>query len=203
MKRRKKMQIQSDSTAFKNVLTFLKSRIRKYGKKFDLDEFKSFIEHHIRRFVYLFHERDLQCQSLHNPTTRSTQYKSNQYVVDNIMDDSISLSIDFGSGPWINYQMNGEFNPIHDHSGVISCVIFVDIPEEINHENDDDQYQCMSNGCFEFVYDNSKTVRVTPKTGMIFIFPADLRHQVYPFKSDVERVTLSFNIDVPRLNKKS
>ena len=169
---------------------------------FDLNKFQSFVEIHIRRFVYLYHERELQCQSLHNPTTRSDQYKFNEFIVGNIMDDNIPLGLDFRGGPWINYQRCGEFNPTHDHSGVISSVIFVDIPEEIDHENDVQKYQCMSHGCLEFVYDNSKTVRVTPKTGMILVFPADLRHQVYPFQSDVERVTLSFNIETPKINEK-
>ena len=35
---------------------------------------------------------------------------------------------------------------------------------------------------------------MVPKTGDIFIFPAELKHTVYPFTSDVERVTMSFNV---------
>ena len=170
---------------------------------FDVDKFQSFVEIHIRRFLYLYHEREIQCQSLHNPTIKtSNRYKENQFIVDNIMDVSVPLILNFRGGPWINFQTKGEFNPSHDHSGVISSVIFVDIPEEIDRENDIQKYQLMSHGCLEFVYDNSRCVRITPKSGMILLFPADLRHLVYPFKSDVERVTLSFNIETPRFNIK-
>ena len=52
----------------------------------------------------------------------------------------------------------------------------------------------MRSGCLEFAYDNSCCAAITPKTGMIFLFPAHLRHTVYPFKSDVERITMSFNL---------
>ena len=29
---------------------------------------------------------------------------------------------------WVNYQKQNEYNPIHTHSGIVSFVIFVDIP---------------------------------------------------------------------------
>ena len=32
---------------------------------------------------------------------------------------------------WINFMKNGEFNPIHDHSGDISFVIYVAVPDEL------------------------------------------------------------------------
>ena len=55
------------------------------------------------------------------------------------------------------------------------------------------------NGQLEFVYADdgfnySGTYKVIPKTKQIYLFPASLRHTVYPFTSDVERVTLSFNV---------
>jgi hypothetical protein len=33
-----------------------------------------------------------------------------------------------------------------------------------------------------------------PKTSELLIFPAWLLHTVYPFKSNVERISISFNI---------
>ena len=32
------------------------------------------------------------------------------------------------------------------------------------------------------------------KSGDMILFPGEMKHAVYPFKSDVERITLSFNI---------
>ena len=36
-----------------------------------------------------------------------------------------------------------------------------------------------------------------PKTGDIFIFPASLKHYVYPFKSKVTRISVSGNLNLP------
>ena len=36
--------------------------------------------------------------------------------------------------------------------------------------------------------------KVIPKTGDMYIFPATLKHYVYPYSSEVERVTMSFNL---------
>ena len=37
---------------------------------------------------------------------------------------------------------------------------------------------------------------VTPKTGDMYIFPALLQHWVYPFKSNITRVSVSGNLEV-------
>ena len=163
---------------------------------YEPEKFKSYIDLHVRRYLYLIHERRCSLNELHEPTTRSEEYKNDIFILDKIIGDDKTLDVNFnlGGGPWVNYQKSGEFNPIHEHSGDISAIIYLDIPEEINHENDGDQYQVMRSGCLEFVYDNSKTMVITPKTGMIFLFPAELKHCVYPFKSDVERISMSFNL---------
>ena len=36
--------------------------------------------------------------------------------------------------------------------------------------------------------------RKYPVEGEIYLFPAELKHQVYPYATDVERITSSFNI---------
>lgn len=112
-----------------------------------------------------------------------------------------SISYHLGSGPWINYQKKHEFNPIHVHEGVLSAVIFIDIPEEIEKEHLqwEGRTTCPSPGMLEFVYGPKNfmsygSYKVTPKTGQMYIFPADLKHCVYPFTSDVTRITMSFNI---------
>ena len=46
------------------------------------------------------------------------------------------------------------------------------------------------------------TWKVIPKTGDMYIFPAELKHAVYPFKSNVERITMSLNIfDILRVEE--
>ncbi len=105
------------------------------------------------------------------------------------------------SGPWINFYRNHEFNPIHQHSGDLSVVICIDIPLEIEEERQ--RYFKKTNmpcrGQLEFVegttgYMLPGSFKVIPKTGDMYIFPATLKHCVYPYSSEVERVTMSFNL---------
>jgi len=161
------------------------------GAILDLDLFRSFIDIHIKRFLYLNHERRYDLNELHKPTSRTREHKADLHIVETIINQTLKYDL---SNPWVNFQKKGEFNPIHEHIGIISAIMFIDIPEDIDHENDCDEHQIMSHGCLEFVYDNSKTMIITPKTGMIFLFPSELKHCVYPFKSDVERITMSFNL---------
>ena len=103
------------------------------------------------------------------------------------------IEYNLGPGPWINYQRDGEFNPMHNHSGIISAVIFIDIPNEIKKERDTSEYIGGAAGCLEFIFGNQH-ILIRPKSGYMYLFPASLWHLVYPYTSEVERVTMSFNV---------
>ena len=106
---------------------------------------------------------------------------------------------------WVNFQKKYEFNPIHNHGGVYSFVIWHKIPylieDEVKEFPDIREGFCKA-GCFAFVYTNQMGNVVTDdlpvdKTweGRIAIFPAKLSHLVYPFyTSDEERITISGNL---------
>ena len=112
-----------------------------------------------------------------------------------------NVSFNCGNGPWINFQKKNEFNPVHVHGGELSSVIMIDVPEEIAKESDavKDKTNMPCPGQLEFIdgtsgYMYTGTYKVVPKTGDIFVFPAQLKHTVYPFTSDVTRITMSYNI---------
>ena len=107
---------------------------------------------------------------------------------------------------WINYQNKHEFNPGHNHTGTLSFVIWLKIPIE-----GDDQHNlpisrnsnCPSASDFEFVYTdilgNIRDYHIKmgkDKEGIILVFPARLRHQVYPFyECNEKRVSISGNLE--------
>ena len=54
-------------------------------------------------------------------------------------------------------------------------------------------------GQIEFMYGPdvvgaNGTHKIVPKTGDFLLFHAGLKHTVYPFKSDVTRISMSFNV---------
>ena len=110
-----------------------------------------------------------------------------------------NLNFNLGTGPWINYQIAHEFNPIHSHSGMISAVVYIDVPEVIAKEiyTKDTNMECA--GQIEFLYGPdvlgvTGTHKIIPQTGDFLLFQAGLKHTVYPFRSDVTRTSMSFNV---------
>ena len=103
---------------------------------------------------------------------------------------------------WVNYQKQGEFNPLHNHSGIYSFVIWLKIPYSCEEQNKENESFSKNRGIFQFScidilgnirffkYELSKDYE-----GMMLFFPSELKHQVYPFfDCDEERISVSGNI---------
>ena len=106
---------------------------------------------------------------------------------------------------WVNYQKQNEFNPIHNHQGVYSFVIWMKIPYDSKKQNLKDIARGSNNpqiGNFQFVYadilgrSESHEYRLSPEyEGTMLFFPAELDHLVYPFyECDEDRISISGNI---------
>ena len=102
--------------------------------------------------------------------------------------------------PWINVQKKGEWQPTHVHGGDYSCIIYSKIPKELKdewmHPNQQGMYP--SAGKIEFRYGENLpssrcSMMLEPEEGEILLFPSWLHHHVYPFNSDVERISCSAN----------
>ena len=105
---------------------------------------------------------------------------------------------------WVNFQKQYEFNPLHNHGGMFSFVIFMKIPTHWKEQHAlpfsaHSSAPCASN--FEFIWPDNHSIvsRMFPLSpedeGKMLFFPAKLMHQVYPFYgTEEERVTISGNI---------
>ena len=101
---------------------------------------------------------------------------------------------------WFNVMRAGDTNPIHTHSGDLSFVLFTQIPDEIKKENDQYVGRGSGPGTLQFLFGQAQEHFATskhflPTKGDFFIFPAKLYHLVYPFKSNVERISIAGNIN--------
>ena len=104
---------------------------------------------------------------------------------------------------WVNFQKKHEFNPVHQHTGKLSFVIWMKIPyiyeAECQTEGAHGVPEDICNGCFEFLYTDvlGKITRFTyfPIESTLLVFPANLPHLVYPFyTSNRERISISGNL---------
>lgn len=108
---------------------------------------------------------------------------------------------------WINYMKNNEFNPPHTHSGDLSFVIYLKVPNDLKEENK--KYigtdPCGPGG-ISFVNDLKSDkmivseVNIFPEERECYIFPSKLHHMVFPFKSNCERISVSGNINMNENN---
>ena len=135
-----------------------------------------------------------------------------KYWNDNItLSDNRNLKI---ASSWINFQKKYDFNPLHVHSGLMSWVIFIKIPYNLNDElkvynpfdslskdNENLNKRLTSKFCFMFPTHQrggiGSIVLNVDKSyeGKMILFPADLNHTVYPFyTSDDYRITISGNL---------
>ena len=127
---------------------------------------------------------------------RKTGVQNNQVLLKPRLDDL-----------WVNFQKKGEFQPTHDHSGIFSFVIWMDIPYHWKDEaklpfaRPNNEHPPGGNFAFLCPNDNSRSVfdyiiEMSPEmNGYCCFFPSDLCHHVYPFyTSDKERISISGNI---------
>ena len=108
---------------------------------------------------------------------------------------------------WVNFQKKHDFNPVHNHRGAISFVIWMKIPYKREDEVKTARTKnigggdCLS-GCFQFLFTSmlgairTDVYFLDPSyEATILIFPCMFNHIVYPFyTSDEERISISGNI---------
>ena len=99
---------------------------------------------------------------------------------------------------WIVRQFENEYNPLHSHSGHISGVGYLKVPDnfgETVQKNKTGNF----NGHLQLVHGTKMflspvMLNIEPKVGDFYFFPNYLMHAVYPFKNkSAERRSISFN----------
>jgi hypothetical protein len=78
---------------------------------------------------------------------------------------------------WMNFTYKGDSNPVHNHAGSLSGIIYVQEDNQPTH----------------FPAHNYVN---QPNVGEILLFPSHLQHYVEEKMTEEERITLSFNLDV-------
>ena len=102
---------------------------------------------------------------------------------------------------WINFSKKHDFIPPHSHTGILSFIIYIKIPEEIFDDTKVGGSQKQA-GQIVFNYgDNISMLQrtefsVKPYENLMFIFPNHLRHYVPVYFKDAERISVSGNFIV-------
>ena len=100
---------------------------------------------------------------------------------------------------WVVRQFQNDYNPVHFHDGNVSGVGYLKIPNNLTKGHK----KIKTNGTIDFIYGsksflNNSIFNHKPRVGDLILFPNNLMHTAYPFKSDGERRSFSFNIDIDK-----
>ena len=118
-------------------------------------------------------------------------------------DHVYSLSLD---SFWVNFQRQNEFNPLHNHSGAYSFVIWMKIPtdwedqKELPIAKNSGDARAISSFILSYtdILGGIKTLTFQmnkEREGQLLLFPSQMYHTVNPFYNcDEERISISGNI---------
>ena len=105
---------------------------------------------------------------------------------------------------WYIRSFAGDYNPLHTHTDCeLTCVGFLKVPD-LSQERKKTPQSERPNGVLEILSNTGSTdnlswekdsIGFVPKVGNWYLFPANLRHTVYPFRCDGERRSFSINMN--------
>jgi len=106
---------------------------------------------------------------------------------------------------WYIRSFAGDFNPIHSHTDCeLTCVGYLKVPDlskERKKKGSKQKYSPSGNlevlssiGISLSFFENDR-IGFVPKVGNWYLFPANIRHLVYPFSCDGERRSFSINMN--------
>lgn len=132
--------------------------------------------------------REFIDSNLYNPIRNIV----NNFVLSTMNKELKSFEI---KSSWAVCQFESDYNPIHWHDGHLSGVMYTKIPKNFGSS----YKKINKNGNIAFIHGATQLTAasvydVSPELGDIYVFPSNLMHTVYPFFSDEERRSVSFNV---------
>jgi uncharacterized protein (TIGR02466 family) len=124
-----------------------------------------------------------------------------------VFDHSGELS--FTMGCWININPPGAYNVSHTHPGCdYAGVFYINLPDDdspIVFDGPESHYHhstySMYSDNFKSYYGIYPEIEVHPTEGTVIIFPSSLRHFVDDNKSDEDRISIAFNVNIENYGK--
>ena len=166
---------------------------------------------------YIYKEKEKFPESIVKSNRGGWQSQDTYYKHDNILLQIISGGLSYmGScyrfpeiiikGIWININNKDNYNCLHNHPECdLAGVLWINIPKgsgnfEFASPHNFTAASVLNSYDENFKLDsyNYPAYKMYPKEGSMLVFPAYLDHKVEPNKSDEDRISISFNIEIDR-----
>jgi uncharacterized protein (TIGR02466 family) len=117
--------------------------------------------------------------------------------------------LSFTMGAWININPPGAYNVSHTHPGCdYAGVFYINVPDDESPLVFDGPQSHEHHNTFSMYSENFKhqygifpEIEMHPNEGMIAIFPSSIRHFVDDNRSDEDRISIAFNINITNYGK--
>jgi len=166
---------------------------------------------------YIYKEKEKFPESVVKSNRGGWQSEDSYYTHDNILTQIVSGGLSYlGScykfpemlikAIWININKKNNFNSLHNHPECdLSGVLWINIPKGSGNFEFASPHNFTASSVLKSYEENFKLdtynypgYRMYPKEGSMLVFPSYLEHMVEPNKSDEDRISISFNIDIFR-----
>jgi len=166
---------------------------------------------------YIYKEKEKFPESVVKSNRGGWQSQDTYYKHDNILVQIISGGLSYmGSsykfpeiiirGLWININNKDNYNCLHNHPGCdLAGVLWINIPKESGNFEFASPHNFIASSVLNSYEENFKldtynypAYKMFPKEGSMLVFPSYLDHMVEPNKSDEDRISISFNIEIDR-----
>ena len=150
--------------------------------------------------LYLDGLREYKPDSFEHIYSRQAQVSGNwkAFQATSLPDTKLEWVLD---SLWVNFQKPREYNPPHHHTGDMSFVLFLQVPEGIKKENEAIKGVHNNEGPGMLIFDYGEHIpfsigrkSLMPVVGDLIMFPSWLRHYVNDFTSKGERISVSGNV---------
>ena len=179
------------------------NKLKTEGKKAKESYSHKLAGHLDQQYLY---PADVQRWFYDNMTPYIRAYRDGHCKYHNLENLKVELNAD---DLWVNYMKAGDFNPPHVHNHcTFSSVLYTSVPEILKEERKQYKGTLKGGGAGAISFLNGEMVEhsrsmqtVFPEEGDFFMFPSDLTHVVWPFKSDCERISVAANYQESDLKK--
>lgn len=119
--------------------------------------------------------------------------------------DAAALELTVSAEAWANVARTGHYSKPHVHpNSNLSAVYYVDAGDAPADDRHSGVIEFMDPRNRPGMFDSEGTLqfdayRVTPRSGMLLMFPAWLYHYVHPYNGKAPRICVAFNITLQKL----
>ncbi len=188
----KKLPREQDQVDLLFFTPFYKSNLKIKESEFEFIKQQKFVRNHN---AFILEKNILACEEMKDLADTITEKVKIFFYEICGMSDIVEPEL---VNSWVNLHQKGDWAQVHNHyNSIITGVLYLDVNENTGDFNVYRESHLFGPQLyFEKREDNrmnAEKISFRPKNGDLYLFPANIKHDVSPNNSDLKRLSLAFN----------